>query len=50
MEEALSLGNYAYVVKSKIEHDLLATVDAVLREKQVTVAIHTASGYDAAAD
>jgi DNA-binding NarL/FixJ family response regulator len=30
VQEALSLGTCAYVVKSKAGHDLLATVDAVL--------------------
>jgi DNA-binding NarL/FixJ family response regulator len=32
--EALSLGTCGYVVKSKAEHDLLATVDAVLEGSQ----------------
>ena len=36
-EEALSLGTCGYVVKSKAEHDLLATVDAVLECRQLSV-------------
>jgi len=34
VQEALSLGTCGYVVKSKAEHDLLATVDAVLGGRQ----------------
>jgi DNA-binding NarL/FixJ family response regulator len=34
VQEALSLGAYGYVVKSKAERDLLATVDAVVEGNQ----------------
>jgi DNA-binding NarL/FixJ family response regulator len=34
VQEALSLGACGYVVKSEAEHDLLATVDAVLEGSQ----------------
>jgi DNA-binding NarL/FixJ family response regulator len=34
VQEALSLGTCGYVVKSKAEHDLLATVDEVLEGSQ----------------
>jgi DNA-binding NarL/FixJ family response regulator len=34
VQEALSLGTCGYVVKSKAEHDLLTTVDAVLEGSQ----------------
>ena len=34
VQEALSLGTCGYVVKSKAEHDLLATVDALLEGSQ----------------
>jgi DNA-binding NarL/FixJ family response regulator len=60
VQVALSLGTCGYVVKSKAEHDLLATVDAVLEgaasfsavhwQEQFADAMHTASSYDAAAD
>jgi DNA-binding NarL/FixJ family response regulator len=59
VQEALSLGTCGYVVKSKADHDLLATVDAVLEaasfsavhwQEQFTNAMHSASSYDAAAD
>lgn len=59
VQEALSLGTCGYVVKSKAEHDLLATVDEVPRaasfsevhwQEQFTDAMHTASSYRSAAD
>ena len=59
VQEALSLGTCGYVVKSKAEHDFVATVDEVLEgsqflrvhwQKQFTDAMHTASSYDAASD
>ncbi len=36
VQEALSLGTCGYVVKSEAEHDLLATVDAVLECRQLS--------------
>jgi len=36
VQEAFSLGTCGYVVKSKAEHDLLATVDAVLECRQLS--------------
>ena len=59
VQEVLSLGTCGYVVKSKAEHDFVATVDEVLEgsqflrvhwQKQFTDAMHTASSYDAASD
>lgn len=35
VQEALSLGTCGYVVKSKADHDLLATVDAALESSQL---------------
>jgi len=56
VQEAISLGTCRYDVKSKAEHDILATVDAVLEGRQFlrgasaeqfTDAIHGTSSYDA---
>lgn len=43
MQEALSLGTCGYVVKSKAEHDLLATVEAVQGSQFLSGALAGAS-------